>query len=131
VRFPNGVFTPYTPIPTNVLFFDASGSTESVWFYQVTPADDRKHFTKTKPLTASDLAEVLSWWPKRKANASAWNLSFENLAKGGFNLDQQHPSRLIEIESEPPAAIMERILSKEQTIHGLMRKLETEIQRRQ
>ena len=35
VRFPNGVFTPYTPIPTNVLFFDTSGPTQSVWFYKV------------------------------------------------------------------------------------------------
>lgn len=27
VRLPNGVFAPYTPIPTNVLFFDRSGKT--------------------------------------------------------------------------------------------------------
>src|SRR5258707_1768303 len=27
VRLPNGVFSPYTPIPTNILFFDRSGPT--------------------------------------------------------------------------------------------------------
>ena len=72
---------------------------------------------------------VLNWWPKRKANDRAWKLSFEKIAESGFNLDQQHPSDLVEAESEPPNLIMERILSKEKTIYGLMRDLETEIQR--
>ena len=30
VRLPNGVFAPYTPIPTNLLFFDRSGPTDTV-----------------------------------------------------------------------------------------------------
>ena len=77
------------------------------------------------------MAEALKWWPKRKANANAWQMSFAAIAESGFNLDQRHPSELIEIESEPPAVIMERILSKEQTIHGLMQELEAEIQRHQ
>jgi len=32
VRLPNGVFAPYTSIPTNILFFDRSGPTENVWY---------------------------------------------------------------------------------------------------
>src|SRR5207237_8122497 len=32
VRLPNGVFAPYTSIPTNILFFDSSGQTNEVWY---------------------------------------------------------------------------------------------------
>ncbi|HLS53767.1 MAG TPA: class I SAM-dependent DNA methyltransferase, partial [Tissierellaceae bacterium] len=35
VRLPNGVFAPYTPIATNVLFFDKSKPTEKIDYYQV------------------------------------------------------------------------------------------------
>jgi type I restriction enzyme M protein len=34
VRLPNGVFAPYTGIPTNILFFDRSGPTKEVWYYE-------------------------------------------------------------------------------------------------
>jgi type I restriction enzyme M protein len=34
VRLPNGVFAPYTSIPTNLLFFDAGQPTDSVWYYE-------------------------------------------------------------------------------------------------
>src|SRR5208282_3354697 len=34
VRLPNGVFAPYTGIPTNILFFDRSGPTRDVWYYE-------------------------------------------------------------------------------------------------
>jgi len=34
VRLPNGVFAPYTSIPTNLLFFDCSGPTKTIWYYE-------------------------------------------------------------------------------------------------
>jgi type I restriction enzyme M protein len=33
VRLPNGVFAPYTGIRTNIIFFDRSGPTKDVWYY--------------------------------------------------------------------------------------------------
>jgi type I restriction enzyme M protein len=33
VRLPNGMFAPYTSIPTNILFFDHTGPTADVWYY--------------------------------------------------------------------------------------------------
>ncbi len=40
VRLPNGVFAPYTSIPTNLLFFDCSGPTKTIWYYEQ-PLPDR------------------------------------------------------------------------------------------
>ena len=47
VRLPNGVFAPYTSIPTNMLFFDRSGPTQEVWYYEQPLPEGRKNYTKT------------------------------------------------------------------------------------
>ena len=47
VRLPNGVFAPYTSIPTNLLFFDRSGPTKEVWYYEQPLPEGRKNYTKT------------------------------------------------------------------------------------
>jgi type I restriction enzyme M protein len=50
VRLPNGVFAPYTNIPTNILFFDRSSPTSDVWYCEQPPPEDRKNYTKTAPI---------------------------------------------------------------------------------
>lgn len=32
VRLPNGVFAPYADIPSNLLFFERGGPTDSIWY---------------------------------------------------------------------------------------------------
>ncbi|MEI8182131.1 MAG: class I SAM-dependent DNA methyltransferase, partial [Desulfomonile sp.] len=49
VRLPNGVFAPYTSIPTNLLFFERSGPTKEIWFYEIPLPEGRKNYTKTMP----------------------------------------------------------------------------------
>ena len=34
VRLPKGVFSPYTSINTNILFFEKGGPTENIWFFE-------------------------------------------------------------------------------------------------
>ncbi len=46
VRLPNGVFAPYTPIPTNLLFFDRSGPTREVWYYEQPLPEGRKNYSR-------------------------------------------------------------------------------------
>jgi type I restriction enzyme M protein len=50
VRLPNGVFAPYTSIPTNLLFFERSGPTKEIWYYEQPLPEGRKNYTKTHPL---------------------------------------------------------------------------------
>ena len=75
VRMPNGSSSLTLRIPTNILFFDASGPTEQVWFYKLVPPGGRKHYTKTKPLQFPDFGEVLQWWKRRRASDCAWKMS--------------------------------------------------------
>ncbi len=58
VRLPNGVFAPYTPIPTNLLFFDRSGPTKEVWYYEHPLPEGRKNYTKTQPLQFEEFAPL-------------------------------------------------------------------------
>lgn len=66
VRLPNSVFAPYTPIATNLLFFDNNGETKETWFYRIDMPSDRKHFSKTKPMELKHFDECIEWWNDRK-----------------------------------------------------------------
>src|SRR2546429_3874746 len=50
VRLPKGVFSPYADIPTNLLFFDRSGPTKQIWYYEHGLPNGRKTYTKTNPI---------------------------------------------------------------------------------
>ena len=66
VRLPGSVFSPYTPISTNLLFFDNTMPTEDVWYYRVDIPSDRKHFSKTKPMELKHFDDCITWWNDRK-----------------------------------------------------------------
>lgn len=66
VRLPGSVFSPYTSISTNLLFFDNTKLTEDVWYYRVDIPSDRKHFSKTKPMELKHFDECIEWWNDRK-----------------------------------------------------------------
>ncbi len=66
IRLPSSVFAPYTPIATNLLFFDNTQPTKETWFYRVDIPADRKHFSKTKPMKLEHFDECIAWWKDRK-----------------------------------------------------------------
>jgi type I restriction enzyme M protein len=78
VRLPEGTFAPYTDIPSNLLFFDRSGPTETVWFYQVPLPEGRKKFTKTMPMQAEDMTVCAEWFraEERVETEQAWKIGF-------------------------------------------------------
>jgi len=76
VRLPNGVFAPYTSIPTNILFFDRSQATEEIWYYEIPLPEGRKTYTKTKPIQDEEFSECLAWWNQREENEYAWKYNF-------------------------------------------------------
>jgi len=66
VRMPSSVFSPYTSITTNILFFDKSKKTENVWYYRVDMPEGYKHFSKTKPMKLEHFNDCIAWWNDRK-----------------------------------------------------------------
>ena len=81
VRLPEGTFAPYTDIPANLLFFDRTGPTENIWYYQIPLPEGRKKYTKTKPMQVEDMADCQEWFVenKRVETEQAWKINFKSL----------------------------------------------------
>lgn len=120
LRLPNGVFAPYTPIPTNVLFFDSGGPTREVWYYEQPLPEGRKNYTKTAPLRFEEFEPLLAWWNNREASDHAWQVQSHDIAENGFNLDLKNPSAQVDFEHLPPEQLVGDILEKERRILGLL-----------
>jgi len=116
VRLPNGVFAPYTPIPTNLLFFDRSGPTKEVWYYEHPLPEGRKNYTKTAPIQFEEFATCQAWWNERDENERAWKVSADELLSNNCNLDRKNPRGKEDITHLPPEQLVASILEKEQRI---------------
>ncbi len=79
VRLPNGVFAPYTSIPTNILFFDRTGSTKEIWYYEQPLPEGRKNYSKTAPIQFEEFSDLLAWWKNREETEQAWRVDFRRL----------------------------------------------------
>src|SRR5438067_9941359 len=90
LRLPNGVFAPYTSIPTNILFFDRSESTKDVWYHEQPLPEGRKNYTKTAPIQFEEFAGLISWWNKREENERAWKVLATDLLANNCNLDRKN-----------------------------------------
>lgn len=94
IRLPGSVFSPYTSITTNILFFDNTHPTEETWFYRLDMPGGYKHFSKTKPMKLEHFQPVLDWWNNRveiteEGFDEAKKFTAEQLAEElGYNLDQ-------------------------------------------
>lgn len=94
IRLPGSVFSPYTSITTNILFFDNTHPTEETWFYRLDMPQGYKHFSKTKPMKREHFQPVLEWWENRHEITEngfdkAKKFSVQQLTEElGYNLDQ-------------------------------------------
>ncbi len=110
VRLPNGVFSPYTGIRTNLLFFEKnSKGTKDVWYFEHPLPEGYKIYNKTKPVRHEEFQLEKEWWNNRedkRFKQYAWKVSKDEIIKRNYNLDINNPTK--------PEA--EKELSKEEII---------------
>ncbi|MCI6205179.1 MAG: type I restriction-modification system subunit M [Lachnospiraceae bacterium] len=92
IRMPGSVFSPYTSITTNILFFDNTTPTEETWFYRLDMPDGYKHFSKTKPMKVEHFDPVVEWWNNREEIVvddfdKAKKYSASEIAERNYNID--------------------------------------------
>ena len=123
VRLPNGVFAPYTGIPTNLLFFDRRGPTREIWYYEQPLPAGRKSYSKTQPIQVEEFAPLQAWWPAREENANAWRVPVAEVLKYdsaghllSVNLDIKNPKAGEDFEHMPPEQLVADIIKKERRI---------------
>jgi type I restriction enzyme M protein len=120
VRLPEGVFAPYTGIPTNILFFDRSAPTKEVWFYEQPSPEGRKKYSKTQPIQFEEFGPCIAWWKKRDENEQAWKVTAEELFSNNCNLDRKNPKGKEDITHMPPDQLAASILEKQRRIGDIM-----------
>lgn len=101
VRMPNGVFSPYTSINTNILFFDKGEKTKYVWFFEHPYPEGYKSYSRANPLTIQEFDLEKAWWNDRKENQYAWKISYKDVESRDFNLDYANPYKEKEVEVDP------------------------------
>lgn len=112
VRLPNGVFSPYTGIKTNLLFFSKGTPTQNIWFYEHPYPPGVKSYNKTKPMKIEEFVAESAWWGKeengfkeREENEYAWSVSVEEIKARNYNLDCKNP-HVTEQENHDPDMLL-------------------------
>lgn len=122
VRLPNGVFSPYTNIKTNLLFFDKGTKTKDIWYYELPYPDGIKNFNKTRPINIKDFDDLKKWWTNRTENEYAWKITAEEIKAKDYNLDSKNPHVAEENLLSP-----EELLAKYQAINNQIQTLQKSI----
>ncbi|GEO08295.1 N-6 DNA methylase [Segetibacter aerophilus] len=131
VRLGEGVFAPYTDIPSNLLFFQQGGPTEAIWYYEVFPPVAKKKYSKTKPLQNDEFSELKIWWDNRIENENAWKVAREEIISEdetgkllSVNLDIKNPNRKDTIRYRPPIELFDSIFERGQIVAERLKEMQ-------
>ena len=105
VRLPNGVFSPYTGIKTNLFFFDKGAPTKQVWYFEHPYPEGYKSYSRSNPLTIGEFDLEKKWWNKRKPSEYAWKVTVKEIEDRNYNLDFKNP-HVVEVQHGDPEALM-------------------------
>lgn len=142
IRLPGSIFSPYTSIATNILFFDNERaedapegySTKGTWFYRLDMPEGYKHFSKTKSMKLEHCNPIKEWCNDRKeiiiddGNEKSRYFSVEELIANDCNFDLcKFPKD--EEEILPPAELLADYYKKRKALDHEIDKTLAEIQR--
>ncbi|MGL5982968.1 MAG: N-6 DNA methylase [Cetobacterium sp.] len=134
IRLPNGVFSPYTNISTNILFFDkpkdkieGESVTKDIWFFEHPYPNGYKTYSKTKPIRHSEFELEKNWWNNREETENTWKVSASEIAEKNYNLDRKNPNK-VEEELESPEVYLEKYNQNINEIKLIKEKLKNELE---
>lgn len=123
VRLPEGTFAPYTDIPTNIIFFDTSGPTRDIWYWEQPLPEGRRKYSKTLPLQYEELKACREWWSNRQEGPQSWKVLGPDLIKRdeqgrvtAVDLDLKNPRSSDVIDHRAPEQILESAILKERVV---------------
>ncbi len=133
VRLGDGVFAPYTDIPSNILFFEHGKPTKDIWYYEIAVPSDKKKYSKTKAIQIEEFDDITNWWTNRKETDWAWKVNIKDILKESdkgtpiVNLDIKNPNKKSEFEYHESKELVKSIVEREKKILSLMEKIKSEI----
>lgn len=120
LSLPAGVFLPYSGVKTNVLFFERSGGTSDVWYYECEP---EQKLTKNNPITDEHLKDFVERYNSRETTGRSWTVSASKLAED-YDLSAKNPAKKKDAEHLAPSDILKQIRTKEKLVSGLLDEIE-------
>jgi type I restriction enzyme M protein len=131
IRLPDGVFAPYTDIPTNIIFFDTTGPTREICYWQQPMPEGRRKYSKTAPLQFAELTDCVTWCGLRGDDPRAWRVPVDGMittdADGrvlAVNLDLRNPNMKEVAEHRTPPEIIAGIVAREKKVLDLLQEIE-------
>ena len=115
LSLPAGVFLPYSGVKTNVLFFDRSGATTDIWYYECNP---EQKLTKNKPIQYDQLQEFVELSASRALSPNSWLVKAVDIVD--TDLSAKNPNTNNDIDHLPPLEIMAHIKKNDLVIGQLM-----------
>ena len=130
VSLPSGVFANVTSSgqgpKTNLLFFDKTGKTNDIWYYDFAGYSEevlKKKYTKAKPVMDEDFKDCYEKWKNRKFSEYSWIVPVEEIVKRGCDLSARNPHRKEEYKHKSPEILLSGIIEKEKQIREILDEL--------
>jgi len=127
ISLPSGVFANVSPKggtgpKTNLLFFEKGIPTKEIWYYELTPPND-KNYTRTNPIKDEDLEDAHKKWQEREISENSWVVKIDDIINRDYDLSAKNPNRITSATYRPPKELFRGILKKEKEIEGILKKL--------
>jgi type I restriction enzyme M protein len=119
LSLPAGVFLPYSGVKTNVIYFDRTGATEDIWFYELVPP---YKLTKNKPIQYEHFKEFLDFKEKRIGGENSWLVKVEDIKD--TDISAKNPNAEQEEELLPPKDILHTIRTNDKELGELINEIE-------
>ena len=119
LSLPTGIFLPYSPVKTNIIYFDRKGATSDIWFYELTPP---YKLTKNKPIKYDHFKQFLELFESRKETDSSWIVNVNDIKD--YDLSAKNPNVEPEEELLSPKEILENIRINDQKLGQLINQIE-------
>jgi type I restriction enzyme M protein len=130
ISLPSGVFANVTSSgqgpKTNLLFFDKTGQTKEIWYYDFAGYSEnvlKKNYTKANPVLDEDLKDCYEKWKNRDISEFSWFESAEEIVKKGYDLTARNPNKKEEYEHTSPEILLSGIIEKEKQISEILNEL--------
>jgi type I restriction enzyme M protein len=116
ISLPAGTFANIAPKggtgpKANLLFFDKTGPTKEIWYYEL-----QGDYTKAKPVKDEDLVDCFEKWKERKISENSWIVPVEEIVENGYDLTARNPSKKEEEGYPEPEKLVESVIEKERQI---------------
>jgi type I restriction enzyme M protein len=130
-KLPRGVFSPYTDISSNILFFEKGTPTKETWYYEHPLPESRngRPYNKSNPIQLNEFITSKHWWKNKKNNALAWCVSMKEIKSRDYNLDIKNPTIKEKEKLQSTDKILKELFSNQEDIKLILNKIELEFTR--